>query len=191
MSRHVGVFLAVALSSAFGQSGEKRIEAPRFWNDHDLSDWATPVAGLNVRPGNYSEKEYYSAPPGELVRTYPVYFPGREPAGYWDMLQNAKPEPLIHARCPRDGGLGERGQARFPRDRHSLPENLRSQVCRSPSRRRRSIEPLGGHPQEDGTVRGLRWVPTAKGLALSLQDCASCHSRVMSGWKHARRRSPH
>ena len=95
MRRHVGVFLAVALSSAFGQSGEKRIEAPRFWNDHDLSDWATPVAGLNVRPGNYSEKEYYSAPPGELVRTYPVYFPGREPAGYWDMLQNAKPEPLI------------------------------------------------------------------------------------------------
>ena len=73
MRRHAGVFLAVALSSAFGQSGGKRIEAPRFWNDHDLSDWATPVAGLNVRPGNYSEKEYYSAPAGELVRTNKHY----------------------------------------------------------------------------------------------------------------------
>ena len=56
-------------------AGEQRIEAPRFWNDRDLSEWATPVAGLNVRPGHYSEKEYYSAPIGEYVRTYPVYFP--------------------------------------------------------------------------------------------------------------------
>lgn len=94
MKRPAVVFLA-ALSSAFGQSGGRRIEAPRFWNDRGLSDWATPVAGLNVRPGHFSEKEYDSAPIGELVRTYPVYFPGREPTGYWDMLRKAKPEPLI------------------------------------------------------------------------------------------------
>src|SRR5713226_9794372 len=87
MTRHAAVFLAIALSSAFGQSGGKRIDARRFWNDHDLSDWATPIAGLNVRPGHYSEKEYYSAPVGELVRTYQVYFPGREPARYWNMLR--------------------------------------------------------------------------------------------------------
>ncbi len=69
------VYLAIAVS-CFAQSGAKRI-----WNDRDLSDWATPVAGLNVRPGHYSEKEYYSTPVGEFVRTHPVYFPGREPAG--------------------------------------------------------------------------------------------------------------
>jgi hypothetical protein len=38
---------------------------------------------------------------------------------------------------------------------------------------------VGGHAQKDGTVLALRWVPTAKGLALSIQDCAACHSRVM------------
>ena len=69
------VILAIALSSAFAQSGAKLIDAPRIWNDHDLSEWATPVAGLNVRPGHFSETEYYSAPVGEFVRTYPVYFP--------------------------------------------------------------------------------------------------------------------
>ena len=26
-----------------------------------MVDWATPVAGLNVRPGHFSEREYYAA----------------------------------------------------------------------------------------------------------------------------------
>src|SRR5688572_5166960 len=76
------------------QAVARKIEAPRFWNDRELSDWATPVVGINVRPGHYSEKEYYAAPELELVRTYPVYAPSREPAGYWQKLQNAKPERL-------------------------------------------------------------------------------------------------
>jgi hypothetical protein len=89
------LFVTTALASAFGQSGAQLIETPRFWNDHDLSEWATPLAGLNVRPSHFSEQEYYSAPTGDLVRTYPVYLPGREPAGYLDMVQGAKPALLL------------------------------------------------------------------------------------------------
>jgi len=59
-----------------------------------LADWATPVAGLNIRPGHFSEEEYYRAPVDNL-RTYPVYYPGREPEGYWEMLQKVGPKPLI------------------------------------------------------------------------------------------------
>jgi hypothetical protein len=152
MKRRAVVFLA-ALSSAFGQSGGTRIEAPRVWTDHDLSDWATPVAGLNVRPGHFSEKEYYSAPVGELVRTYPVYFPGREPAGYRDMLRTAKPEPLITtgARTIADWvKLGKRvfHEMDIPYLRSydpKLVESLRSAD---------EFKKLGGHPQKDGTVFG-------------------------------------
>ena len=50
--------------------------------------------GSNVRPGHFSAEEYHKAPVDNL-RTYPVYFPGREPAGYWDMLQSVGPKPLI------------------------------------------------------------------------------------------------
>ena len=74
MKKHAAVFFVVALSDALGQSGGQRIEPPRLWNDRDLSDWATPLAALNVPPGHYSEHEYYSAPVGEFGRTYPVYF---------------------------------------------------------------------------------------------------------------------
>ena len=54
----------------------------------------TPVAGLNVRPTHITSKEYYSLTI-ENLRTYPVYFPGREPEGYWEMLQHIGPKPLI------------------------------------------------------------------------------------------------
>lgn len=94
MKRPVTGFFLLALGAAFGQPGAY-VQPPRFWNDRDLAEWATPVAGLNRRPGHYTEQQYYSAPAGEFLRTYSVYFPGREPAGHWEMLQNAKPEPLI------------------------------------------------------------------------------------------------
>ena len=35
------------------QSDRNTIGAPRFWNDRELADWATPVAGLNVRSGHF------------------------------------------------------------------------------------------------------------------------------------------
>src|SRR6266545_2684552 len=69
-------------------------EAPKTWDAKALADWATPVAGLNVRPGHFSEEEYYRAPVDNL-RTYPVYYPGREPEGFWEMLQKIGPKPLI------------------------------------------------------------------------------------------------
>lgn len=31
----------------------------------------------------------------ENLRSYPVYFPGQEPDGYWEKLQHVGPQPLI------------------------------------------------------------------------------------------------
>jgi hypothetical protein len=61
-----------------------------------LADWASPVAGLNLRPSHMSANEYYSWPT-ENVRTYPVYYPGLEPKGYWEMLESIGPKPLVEA----------------------------------------------------------------------------------------------
>jgi hypothetical protein len=33
---------------------------PKTWDETALADWATPLAGLNVRPTHISSKEYYS-----------------------------------------------------------------------------------------------------------------------------------
>src|SRR5579863_463398 len=67
---------------------------PKTWDEAALADWATPLAGLNMRPTHLSVKEYYSLPVANL-QTYPVYYPDREPEGYWEMLQHVGPKPLI------------------------------------------------------------------------------------------------
>jgi hypothetical protein len=162
---------------------ETPIAAPRIWNDRDLAEWANPVAGLDVRPGHFSEAEFYAGPVAEWVRTYPVYFPGREPDGYWDRLQHMKPEPLLTT--------GARSEAEWVAAGKRVFEELDVPVFRSLDaslvatvRSKDAFEKMGGHPQADGTVHYLRWVPTSKGLALGVNDCASCHSRQLPDGTH-------
>jgi len=90
MTRAKFVTILPILLSGMGGFGE----APKTWDAKSLADWATPVAGLNVRPGYFRKRNIYRAPV-DNVRTYPVCYPGREPEGYWEMLQKIGPKPLI------------------------------------------------------------------------------------------------
>ena len=85
--------VVLAFGVAFAQSAAR---SPRIWSDEDLADWATPIAALKVRPAHYSSDEYYRIE-GDNYRTYPVYDPASEPAGYWEDLQKKPPEPLVDA----------------------------------------------------------------------------------------------
>jgi len=161
----------------------KLLDVPRIWNDRDLAEWANPVAGLGVRPDHFSEAEFYAGPVAEWVRTYPVYFPGREPQGYWERLQHTKPEPLITP--------GPRSEEDWIRAGQRVFEEIDVPIFRTQDagliatvRSREAFEKMGGHPQPDGTVHFLRWVPTAKGLTLGVHDCASCHTRQLPDGTH-------
>jgi hypothetical protein len=168
----------LGLVGAAGQSIGPLRQAPRFWNDRDLADWATPIAGLGVRPSHYSEREYYAAPEAEWVRTYPVYFPGREPEGYWEMLAAKKPEPLVAPGARTEAEWIDIGRRVFdemdvPFFRSTDPQMIAIA---------RSADALGRRrvrAQKDGRLFGVRWIPTSKGLALSVSDCSFCHTRAM------------
>ena len=82
-------------------------DIPKVWDEAALADWATPLAGLNLRPTHISAKDYYSLTV-ENLRTYPVYFPGREPDGYWEMLQQTGPKPLIEPKNCKQRPTGSR-----------------------------------------------------------------------------------
>jgi hypothetical protein len=74
----ISAILAASLHTGRTVSAAPKI--PKVWDEAALVDWATPIAGLNVRPRNMSVTDYYSMAV-ENLRTYPVYFPGREPDG--------------------------------------------------------------------------------------------------------------
>jgi mono/diheme cytochrome c family protein len=153
-------------------------DIPKTWDDRALVDWATPVAGLNVRPAHFSEREYYAAPV-ENLRTYPVYAPDREPAGYWESLQKKKPEPLID--------LGKtRTDADWVRDGKRVFEEMDVPAFRvydekviARARSSEEVKKSRATVLRDGMLIGYRWAVTPKGVALSINDCAGCHTRVM------------
>jgi hypothetical protein len=152
-------------------------EVPKTWDDRALANWATPVAGLNVRPGHFSETEYYAAPVDNF-RTYPVYVPDREPVTYWEWLRKQKPEPLIELGKPRTEGewIGE-GKHVFEELDHPAFRIYDAKVI---ARVRSSeLKPPQARVLHNGTLAGVRWVVTPKGLALGITNCAACHVRIM------------
>jgi hypothetical protein len=145
---------------------------PKVWDEAALADWSTPVAGLNVPPTNMSAAEYYSMTV-ENLRTYPVYFPGHEPDGYWKMLQRVGPQPLIEPeRLSSDADWIEAGKRVFDEADHLHLRTLDAKLiaaARSPDTFK-NAEPLA-----NGTVPSMRWVPTKNGVALGFSNCSNCH----------------
>jgi mono/diheme cytochrome c family protein len=164
--------LAAAILTITASAAAQNV--PRTWDESALADWASPVAGLNVRPGHLSEKEYYALP-AENLRTYPVYYPGREPAGYWDMLQRIGPKPLIEPeKLKTASDWIEAGRRVFDELDH-LPLRTFDPKLIAAVRDAAAYEASGAKPLPDGTAFGARWVPTSKGVALSFSNCGNCH----------------
>lgn len=173
----IGIAGLCLLTASEAATAEKAA-AVRVWNDRDLAEWAVPVAGLNVPPGHFSEREYYAAPVAGWLRTYPVYFPGREPRGYQESLEAKRPKPLIPGGVRTTGWWVEAGKRVFreidvPAARTYDPEIIAA------VRSMEAMQKAGVKPEADGTIAGLRWVPTPRGLALSVHECGGCHTRVL------------
>jgi len=151
---------------------------PRAWDETALRDWATPVAGLNVRPGHFPADDYYRAPV-DSFRTYPAYYPGREPAGYWENLQSLGPRPLIDAAAlATDAEWVSAGKRVF--EEYDIPAfRVYDPAIIAAARNPASFARSPVKPRADGTLPDLRWVPTPRGVALGLLNCALCHTRAM------------
>ena len=153
---------------------------PRVWDERGFEGWQTRVAGQSFTAGHFTEDEYYKAPV-ENLRSYPVYYPGREPQGYWQFLNTVGPKPLIEPlklKTEQDwiaAGLRVFDELDFPSSRSYDPERARKIRSKSYLEERK-IEPL-----PDGTIAYLRWAVTGKGVALEFGDCAGCHSRWVPG----------
>ena len=155
-----------------------QIKVPRTWDEVALAEWATPVAGLNVRPGHFSEAEYYRAPIDNL-RTYPVYHPDREPAGYWDKLRSLGAKPLIEPALLKTEtdwiAAGKRVFVEYdnPGLRTAAPESIAAVRSKEQLATRKALV------LADGTIDGIRWVVTPQGVQLGVSNCSGCHIRIL------------
>lgn len=177
---HTRTLFALLVLSTLGTSIASVVDSgvaaapmiPKVWDELALTDWATPVAGLNVRPKNMAASDYY-AMTIENLRTYPVYFPGREPAGYWEMLQGVGPKPLIEPdTLATDADWVKAGRQVFDEADHL---HLRTLDAKLIATARNPDSYKGFEALPDGTVPSMRWVPTKRGVALGFSNCSNCH----------------
>jgi mono/diheme cytochrome c family protein len=178
--RTAGIFLvgvlACLIPTLLGAQSSNGVA--KVWDEKALREWATPVASLNVRPRHFSEKEYYSAPVDNL-RTCPIYYPGREPQGYWEFLQKVGPQPLIEPdKIKTEADWIEAGQRVF--DELDVPNmrNYDAQLIES-MRSAEIHEKMKTPMAPDGTLAGVRWIPTSKGISVGLTNCGGCHTRYL------------
>src|SRR5262249_1832885 len=83
------LLLALAVGA---QSQSFRPQIPRAWDDREVAAFQVPLAQRDRSPQYMSSKEYYALKVRPIYRTYPVYAPGREPAGYLESLKQKEPE---------------------------------------------------------------------------------------------------
>ena len=176
-----GLFFALFASAVYGQP-TFRPEIPKVWDDAALAEWATPVAGLNLRPKHMSASEYYALKV-ENLRTYPVYAPGREPEGYWKKLQELGPQPLIDTReLKTEADWISAGKRVFDEidflHLRTLDPKYINEARNAPQ----------GRVLADGTIFGARWVPTNTGCCTHVFELQFLPHDVPAGWDAGSRR---
>lgn len=91
------------------------------------------------------------------------------------MLQSVGPKPLIDAKTLRsDADWRKAGERIFEELDHFPLRTLDAKMIAA-ARNPTTFVPSRTTILPDGTVIGVRWVPTSSGVALSFTNCANCH----------------
>lgn len=165
-------------------NSESKVVMPsRIWDEKELATWALPVAGLGVPPSFVSENEYYALPVDNL-RTYPVYHPAYEPAGYRAWLKKQGPQPLITANKLKSESDWIRAGKRVFEELDIAISRTDDPVVLNHFNDAASIDVYrdehGDVLDKNGVILTYRWVVDTDGkLKISLSSCASCHTQLM------------
>jgi hypothetical protein len=153
-------------------------DIPRTWEKSRVETLELPLAKADFSPVHLDEAAYYSIPERVIYKTYPVYAPGREPAGYQEMLKNVEPEVVFDAsRLTTPQQWIEAGKIVFNAPTSLHPVFFTPQNLRDPEFFKRSGMPVA----KDGTIPFASWVVRRKGtVELGSMGCNTCHTRVFA-----------
>lgn len=85
----------ILVGRSTGQApGPAKATIPKTWDDAIIPTLEVPLANPIGSPKHISADYYYKIPVRPIYKQYPVYAPGREPAGYKDWLKKQEPVPL-------------------------------------------------------------------------------------------------
>ena len=153
-------------------------DIPRTWKQADVDRLEVPLANPKYSAVHISEDDYYRIPVRIIYKSYPVYQPGREPAGYMEWLRSQEPQIAFDAsnlKTHEDWVAAGALVFNAPTSYH--PVLFGAAEVRDPAFYDRAGMPVAS----DGSVPFARWVIRRKGeVELGSMGCNTCHTRVLA-----------
>ena len=155
------------------------LKIPRTYDAEAMASVELPLARADASPVQMSSEYYYSIGIRPIYKSYPIYAPDREPAGYIDWLKQQEPEIVFDlSKLKTEDDWIKAGELVFeaPSDYgHIFPlgDDL---YVRDPEWDQYVAPPL----LANGVMPGMQYVIRRKGVVeVGILSCANCHSRVM------------
>jgi hypothetical protein len=177
LSRTVFAAAAAAIMVSATIASQPAVSIPEFWSEELLHDYELPLATPERTPKHVSRDYYYALPERVLYKSYPIYHPSREPAGYLDSLRSLDPQRVFDPATLKS----ETDWIAAGRDVFEMPIDFEGPIVTMPMVRdaawyERHRMPLA----TDGTLPFARYVVRARGkVEVGNVACAMCHTRVM------------
>lgn len=156
-------------------------QIPKTWVDAEVQSVEIPLSHPEYSPKHVSADFYYRVPVRPIYRSYPIYHPDREPAGYIEWLRRQEPVPVWDVSKLRtkedwiragesvfDAPITYGGIAAGPMHSEQLYVRDRSW-----------FEKVRPPLTKEGVLPFMRYVIREKGkVEIGILACAMCHTRV-------------
>lgn len=166
----VGLYMFVVVVS--GQ--DFRPEIPKVWDDAAVAGFEVPLVNRDRSPRHLSSTEYYALKVRPIYKTYPMYEPGKEPAGYLEWLKQQEPEVVFDpAKLKTKADWIAAGKLVFESEVLLFPLPPQWPPARG-------VLPASKEGILPSFPDRSRYIIRKKGvLEVGENSCASCHTRVM------------
>src|SRR5215470_3467660 len=173
----LGIAVHIGVGQALETDGTFSLAIPKTWDDQAIASLEVPPADPTVTRTHVSADYYYRIPIRPIYKSYPVYAPGREPAGYEEWLKQQEPETVFDAsKLKTEADWIKAGEAVF-----DAPIFYDVLVRAADVKDSLWHKKIGASAATDGSLPYFRYVVREKGkVELGTISCAMCHTRVMS-----------
>ena len=160
----------ISLLAASGQT------LPKVWDAVELASFELPLVHREASARHVSPDYYYRIPARPIYKSYPIYAPGKEPAGYMQWLEKQEPEVVFDAsKLKSDRDWIKAGEFVF-----DAPIGYGATFKLSQLRDSKWYERIGVPLTKDGVMPFSRYVVRKKGVVeVGSGSCLMCHARVM------------
>jgi hypothetical protein len=166
---------AVVLVALAAQPANRQ-DIPRTWDDDLIGSIELPLANAAASPIKISSDYYYKIPERTLYKTYPVYAPGHEPAGYIEWLKRQAPQVTFDpATLHSEADWIRAGEVVFDTP-NAFSELDDFYEVRNPD----FYKAVNPKVTRDGVLPYLAYVVRAPGhVEVGRNGCVTCHARLM------------